>query len=121
MHCSMCVKMTAAELQHSTLPCYIGNIECLAWSQVFPLILPVMTPRLLCCSCPDAPYGGCVMELCCAMVSAWLLSNHHSDKLFIVHLTIAIDVRFADHLIHLLICQLLAQVGHDVPQLHVGA
>jgi hypothetical protein len=30
---------------------------------------------------------------------------------------VAVDVSLADHLVHLLISQLLAQVGHYVPQL----
>ncbi len=36
---------------------------------------------------------------------------------FVVDLTISIDVGLSDHLVHFLIRQLLAQVGHDVPQL----
>lgn len=35
----------------------------------------------------------------------------------IVDLPVAIDVGFADHFVHLLVSELLAQVCHDVPQL----
>lgn len=45
------------------------------------------------------------------------LGHHHLDKLLIVDLPVAIHVSLPDHLIHFLICQLLAQVGHHVPQL----
>merc|ERR1712211_200980 len=43
-----------------------------------------------------------------------LLCHHHLDKLLIIDLSVAIDVSLSDHFIHLLIGQLLAQVGHDV-------
>lgn len=35
---------------------------------------------------------------------------------FVVDLSVSIDVGLPDHLVHLFVCQLLAQVGHDVPQ-----
>lgn len=35
----------------------------------------------------------------------------------VVDLTVAVDVGFADHFVHLLVSELLAQVCHDVPQL----
>lgn len=35
----------------------------------------------------------------------------------IVDLPVAVDVGFADHFVHLLVSELLAQVCHDVPQL----
>lgn len=46
-----------------------------------------------------------------------LLGNHHSDELFVVDLTISINIGFTDHLIHLLISELLPKVRHDMPQL----
>lgn len=46
-----------------------------------------------------------------------LLGHHHVHELVVVDLAITIHVSFADHLIHLLVSQLLAQVGHDVTQL----
>lgn len=46
-----------------------------------------------------------------------LLRGHHGDKFFIVDLAIAVNVGLADHFVHLLIGQLLAQVGHYVAQL----
>jgi hypothetical protein len=36
---------------------------------------------------------------------------------FIVDLTVSVDVCLPDHLVHLLVGQLLAQVGHHVTQL----
>lgn len=36
---------------------------------------------------------------------------------FIVDLTVSIDIRLSDHFVHFLICQLLAQIGHDVTEL----
>lgn len=35
----------------------------------------------------------------------------------VVDLTVAVNVGFADHFVHLLVGELLAQVCHDVPQL----
>lgn len=49
-----------------------------------------------------------------------ILGHHHLDELFVVDLTITIDISFADHLIDFLVRQLLTQVGHDVPQLGGG-
>ncbi|GET86347.1 calmodulin, putative [Leishmania tarentolae] len=49
-----------------------------------------------------------------------LLAHHHLHKLLVVDLTVAIHVGLADHLVHLLVCQLLAEVGHDVAQLRGG-
>ncbi len=45
----------------------------------------------------------------------WALKS--KQLTFIVHLTITIYVGFSDHLINLFICQLLAEVCHDVTQL----
>ena len=46
-----------------------------------------------------------------------LLGGHHGDELFVVDLAIPVNVCLADHLIHLLVSQLLPQVGHHVTQL----
>ena len=48
---------------------------------------------------------------------AW---HHHLDELLVVDLAITVDVGLADHLIDLLISELLAQIGHDVTQLRGG-
>ena len=45
-----------------------------------------------------------------------LLRHHHLHKLFVVHFTIAINIRFSNHLVDFFIRQLLAQVRHDVSQ-----
>ena len=39
------------------------------------------------------------------------------DLTFVVDLPVAVNVGLPDHLVHLLVRQLLAQVGHHVPQL----
>jgi hypothetical protein len=41
----------------------------------------------------------------------------HLDELLVVDLAVSVYVCLADHLIHLLVCELLTQVGHHVPQL----
>ena len=46
-----------------------------------------------------------------------LFRGHHGDKLLIVDLAIAINVGLADHLVDLLVGQLLTQIGHDVAKL----
>ena len=45
------------------------------------------------------------------------LAGHHGDEFFVVDLAVAVDIGFADHLVHFLVRQLLAQVGHHVTQL----
>ena len=44
-------------------------------------------------------------------------ARHHGDELFVIDLTIAIDVGLANHLVRFLVRNLLAQVGHHVAQL----
>ncbi|KAK8957619.1 hypothetical protein KSP39_PZI001215 [Platanthera zijinensis] len=46
-----------------------------------------------------------------------LLGHHEFDKLLVVDLSITINISFADHLINLLICQLLSKVCHDMAKL----
>eukprot|EP00442_Polarella_glacialis_P057006 CAMPEP_0115076334 /NCGR_PEP_ID=MMETSP0227-20121206/16373_1 /TAXON_ID=89957 /ORGANISM="Polarella glacialis, Strain CCMP 1383" /LENGTH=128 /DNA_ID=CAMNT_0002463471 /DNA_START=127 /DNA_END=510 /DNA_ORIENTATION=+ len=45
------------------------------------------------------------------------LGHHHLHKLFVINLTVTIDVSLTDHFIHLLVSQLLAQIRHDVTKL----
>ena len=49
-----------------------------------------------------------------------LLRRHHRHELFVVDLTVAVDVSLADHLVDLLVGQLLAEVGHHVTKLGRG-
>lgn len=35
---------------------------------------------------------------------------------FVVHLPVSVNISFSDHLVHFLICELLAEVRHDVAQ-----
>jgi len=42
-------------------------------------------------------------------------TNQKENLTFVVDLPIAINVRLADHFVHLLVSELLPQVGHDVP------
>ncbi|EKG02412.1 hypothetical protein TCSYLVIO_006561 [Trypanosoma cruzi] len=48
------------------------------------------------------------------------LAHHHLDELLVVDLAIAVHVGLADHFVHLLVRQLLAEVRHDVAQLGGG-
>ena len=43
--------------------------------------------------------------------------HHHPDELVVVDLAVAVEVGLPDHLLHLLVRQLLAEVDHHVPQL----
>jgi hypothetical protein len=49
-----------------------------------------------------------------------LLGHHHLHELLVVDLAITIDIGLTDHLIDLLVGELLTQVGHDVTQLGGG-
>merc|ERR1719217_1112082 len=49
--------------------------------------------------------------------SAHLLGHHDLDELLVVDLAVTVNVGLADHLVDLLVGQLLAEVGHDVAQL----
>jgi hypothetical protein len=46
-----------------------------------------------------------------------LLGHHHVHKLIVVDLTITIDIGLTDHLIDLLVSELLTKVSHDVTEL----
>jgi len=48
---------------------------------------------------------------------AALLGRHHRHELLVVDLAVTVDVGFPDHLVHLLVGELLAEVGHHVTQL----
>ena len=43
-----------------------------------------------------------------------LFGGHHLDELLVVHLAVAVDISLPDHLVHLLVRQLLAQVRHHL-------
>lgn len=49
------------------------------------------------------------------------LGEHHLNKLLIVDLAISIAVSLPNHLVHLLLRELLAQVGHHMAQLQRDA
>merc|ERR1719389_794181 len=49
-----------------------------------------------------------------------LLGHHDLDGLLVVNLAVTIDVSLTDHLVNLLIGELLAKVGHDVTKLSSG-
>ena len=42
-----------------------------------------------------------------------LLGHHHLDELLVVDLAVAVHIRLADHLVHLLVRQLLPQVAGE--------
>src|SRR5262245_8467207 len=44
------------------------------------------------------------------------LGSHHLHEFFVVHLAVTVNVGFADHLVNLLVGQLLAQISHHVSQ-----
>ena len=48
------------------------------------------------------------------------LSHHHSDELFVVDVTITINISLSDHLIDFLISQFLTKGGHDLSELSGG-
>merc|ERR1739841_105350 len=48
------------------------------------------------------------------------LGHHHSDELLVVDVTVSVDIGLSDHLIDLLVGELLSKVGHDVSQLSGG-
>jgi len=48
-----------------------------------------------------------VITLSCSFLTH-LLASHHGDKLLVVDLSVAVDVGLPDHLVDLLVCQLLA-------------
>ena len=60
------------------------------------------------------------VRVCPCRPFARLLGHHHLDELVIVHLAVAVHVGLADHLVHLLVGELLAEVGHHVTQLRGG-
>merc|ERR1719480_468932 len=45
------------------------------------------------------------------------LGHHHLNELLVVDLPVAVHVGLADHLVHLLVRELLAKVRHHVPEL----
>ena len=49
-----------------------------------------------------------------------LRGRHELDELLVVDLAVTVNVRLADHLIDLLVGELLTEVGHDVTKLSGG-
>merc|ERR1712100_267667 len=45
------------------------------------------------------------------------VSHHHPDELLVVDLSVTVDVSLSDHLVDLLVSELLTEGGHDLPQL----
>jgi hypothetical protein len=55
------------------------------------------------------------------MMKTWtlydpLLGHHHLDEFFVVDLSVSINIGLTDHLINLLVGELLTKVGHDMTQ-----
>jgi hypothetical protein len=50
----------------------------------------------------------------------WLFGHHHLEELLVVDLTIAIDISLADHLVDLLVRELLSEAGQDLSQFSRG-
>jgi len=46
-----------------------------------------------------------------------LLGGHHCHELFVIDLSVTVNVGFTDHLVDFLVCEFLAEVCHDVPEL----
>jgi hypothetical protein len=43
--------------------------------------------------------------------------HHHPHELFVIDVSVSVNVSLADHLVYFLIGQLLSQVGHHVAKL----
>merc|ERR1711924_206524 len=71
---------------------------------------------------PDAERAHASLEWHVAMkaVDAYLLGHHDLDELLVVDLAVTVNIGLADHLVDLLVGQLLAEVGHDVAELSRG-
>ena len=74
--------------------------------------------------CLGTNSSGGVLTFTCTRTTFWAQSRKHGARIlisttrtFVVDLAVAVDVGLADHLVHLLVRQLLAQVRHDVSQL----
>merc|ERR1719152_535184 len=48
------------------------------------------------------------------------VGHHHSDELFVVDLSITVDISFSDHLIDFFVSQFLTEGGHDLSKLSGG-
>ncbi len=46
-----------------------------------------------------------------------LVVHHHLHELLVVDLPVTVHIGLANHLVDLLVCQLLAEVGHDMAKL----
>ncbi len=67
------------------------------------------------------PNFRCVVLLDLVVLLLWcLVGHHHLDELLVVDLAVAVNVSLADHLVNLLVGQLLADGGHNMAQLSSG-
>merc|ERR1719211_160116 len=64
------------------------------------------------CHSGHSGYGGKLFSYPTHAIGS--LSHHHLDELLVIDLAIPVDVCLADHLINLLICELLPEIGHHV-------
>ncbi|GIX65707.1 SLC13 family permease [Babesia caballi] len=62
-----------------------------------------------------ASINECSDRVCEGMRSS--LGDHQLDKLFVVYLAVAVHIGLPQHLLDLLVGELFAEVGHDVPEL----
>lgn len=53
-------------------------------------------------------------------ISNPLLRHHHLNEFFVIDLAISVNISFTNHLINLLIGELLTQVGHNVTKFGGG-
>eukprot|EP01084_Bolivina_argentea_P181929 314162_1 len=65
-------------------------------------------------------WGFLIFQFLLAAVYTQLLGHHHLDELLVVDLAVTVDVGLADHLVDLLVGELLAEVRHDVAELSSG-
>mmetsp|Transcript_11557 Transcript_11557/g.38203 ORF Transcript_11557/g.38203 Transcript_11557/m.38203 type:complete len:232 (+) Transcript_11557:50-745(+) len=90
-------------------------------AEIFPATIQQYVPVSKLISSPPPRIGlPLVATTFLTQLTPELLGHHHLDELVVVNLAVAIHVRFADHLIHLLVGEFLAEVGHHVTQLRGG-
>merc|ERR1740121_3435756 len=65
-------------------------------------------------------FGAGVQHEILTLKSSYSLGHHHLHELLVIDLAIPIHIGFTDHLLHLLVCQLLAEVGHAMSKLGCG-
>jgi hypothetical protein len=64
--------------------------------------------------------GSLVVARGCGAGAGAVGEHHHPGELVVVDLAVAVEVGLADHLLHLLVRELLAEVDHDVAELGGG-